>query len=98
MIDGKLLIVTSSPGSRDTIYVGYAKRSGDLLSLTQASMILRYEDVGVAGISTQPEKATRLRPVTSPGGEVLLYMGSIAGMVVACPDAWEGHLGVSRDG
>lgn len=95
-MDGKLLIATSSTGMRDTIYVGFAERQGDMLLLRQASMILRYEEVGVPGIATQPEKATRLRHVTHESGRVWIPLGNITAMVEADAQAWESHLGVSR--
>ena len=95
-LDGKLLIVTSSPGVRDTIYIGYSERHGDMLCLTRASMILRYESVGVPGIAGDPSMATKLRPVTSPDATVWLPMSSMAALVVADPQAWESHLGISR--
>lgn len=94
--DGKLLIVVSCPGERDTIYIGRAKRYADTLQLLGASMILRYEEVGPGGLTSQPDKATRVRPVTATNGEVLIPLASISNALVADPAAWEGHLGVSR--
>lgn len=96
MIENKLLIVTSAPGTRDFIYIGYATREGDMIRLERASMILRYEAVGVPGLASQPERATHLRPATGPGGEIILPLASMASMVAADPAAWESHLGVSR--
>lgn len=96
MIDGSLLIVTSSPGIRDTIYVGYAERCGEFIILSKASMIVRYVEVGVAGIASEPEKATVLRPVTALEGKVIIPISGIASMVVADPACWDSHLGVSR--
>lgn len=95
MYDGKLVIATASPGTRDFIYVGYAKRMDDRLILTQASMVLRYEEVGVPGLTSQPEKAIRLRPVTALDGTVDLPMACTL-ICLADPDAWAGHLGLSR--
>ena len=96
MLNGKFLIVTSAPGGRDTIYVGYATRHGDLLELQRASMVVHYVDVGVSGLATQPEKADRLRPATGPEGRVILPMASIVAMVEADAEAWESLVGVSR--
>ena len=96
MFEGELIICVSSTGGPDTIYVGYATRSGDWLVLTQASMITRYTEVGVPGLSTQPEHAVRLRPVTWPKGRVRVPITSITGVVDADPAAWEDHLGVLR--
>ena len=97
MLDGKLLIVTSAPGGRDTIYIGFAKATetqsyGPFLTLTQASMILRYEEVGVPGLASQPEKAVRLRPVSYGEGEVVLPFSSISAMIVADPEKWKSFL------
>lgn len=95
--NGKLVIVTSSPGVRDVIYIGYVRREGDFLCLTQSSMILWYADVGVSGISGNPKKATRLRPVTSSDGQVWIPISSISAMVEADEKSWKLWLGVSRD-
>ena len=93
--DGQLVIATASPGTRDFIYVGYAKRMDDRLILTQASMIVRYEEVGVPGLTSQPEKAVRLRPVTALEGIVDLPMASTL-ICLADPEVWAEHLGLSR--
>lgn len=95
-MDGKLLIVTSSHGARDTIYIGFAERQGDMLLLHRASMILRYEEVGVPGLSSNPTKATRLRHVTHEGGRVWLPLLGVVAMVEADSQAWESHMSVSR--
>lgn len=94
MYDGKLVIATTAPGLRDFIYIGYAKRMDDRLVLTQASMILRYEEVGVPGLTSQPEKAVRLRPVTALEGTVDLPMASTL-ICLADADAWADYLGKS---
>ena len=95
MYDGKLVIATASPGTRDFIYVGYANRMDDRLIIKQASMIVQYKEVGVPGLTSQPEKAVRLRPVTALDGTVDLPMAcTLVGL--ADPDAWAQHLGVSR--
>ena len=95
-LDGELVIVVSSPGNYDTIYVGVVEREGDMIVLRKASMIVRYEDVGVSGLAGQPEKAVSLRPVTSGNGEVWIPLSGVAAIVVADADKWAGHLGVSR--
>lgn len=92
-MDGKLVVVTISPGSYDTIYVGFAERHGDMFCLTRASMVLRYKEVGVPGIATEPDKAVRLRPSVRP---VWIPLRSVSAIVEADPEAWEAHLGVSR--
>jgi len=95
-LDGKLVIVTSSPGDRDTIYVGFCKREGDMLILSDASMVVHYKEVGVAGIAKNPEHADRLRPATGPEGRWFVPLSSVAGIVEADPEAWKEHLGKSR--
>ena len=93
--DGKLLIVTSAPGGRDTVYIGIAERHGDMILLESASMITQYKEVGVPGLAAQPEKATKLRPATGPG-RVWLPLCSVSAIVEADMKAWADHLGVSR--
>ena len=95
-LNGKLVIVTSSPGYRDSIYVGYVEREGDLLVLSKSSMILRYETVGICGVASQPEFATSIRPVTSSNGRVWVPLSSVSTLIEADEDAWKEHLGVSR--
>ena len=95
-IENKLMIITSSPGTRDTLYIGYCTRIGDLIFVEKASMIVRYEEVGVPGLSSQPEKAIRLRPVETPGAEVVIPVSSISAMVSADIEKWKSHLGISR--
>lgn len=92
--DGKLVIATCAPGTRDFIYVGIAKRMGDRLLLTGASMVLRYEEVGVPGISSQPEKAVRLRPITANNGTIDMPMESTL-IMEADAKVWEEYLGKS---
>ena len=93
-MNGELYIVTSSAGTSDSIYVGYTTRQGDMLRLESASMVLRYEEVGVPGIATQPEKAVRLRPALA--GPVYIPLTSVSAIVRADEKAWGDHLGISR--
>lgn len=95
-LDNKLLIVRSNTGGRDVIYVGNAQREGDLLHLTQASMIVSYAEVGASGLAGEPDKATRLRPATGPDGSVWIPMSSVSDIAEADAIAWVDHLGVSR--
>ena len=95
-MNGGLKIITSSPGMRDTIYVGFAYIEGMFVRIEKASMILRYENgVGIPGLATRPEDATRLRHVPE-GQSVYIPITSIAAMVGAVEEKWIGHLGVSR--
>ena len=95
-MDGKTIIVVSSPGGRDTIYVGIGRRVGDMMQINNASMIIHYNEVGVSGLSAQPEHADILRPVTGPNGVVWIPFSSIAAIVLADDALWSSHLGVSR--
>lgn len=95
-LDGKLLIVTSATSYRDTIYIGICTRFGDLLCLRRASMILRYAGVGVPGLASAPQQATRLRPATGPGGQAWIPLSSVSAIIEADFQAWEGSLGISR--
>lgn len=92
-IEGKLCIVVSNNGGPDTIYIGYVHREDDLLILTTASMIVRYEDVGQAGLSHSPQGATRLRHASE---EVALNMINVIAIIRASEMEWRGHLGISR--
>lgn len=92
-MNGKLVVVTVCPGGRDSIYVGYAERDGDMLILSRASMVIYYEEVGTTGIADQPEKAARLRPCRR---DVIVPLCNVSGIALADEEAWEDHLGVSR--
>jgi hypothetical protein len=92
----RLAIIVASPGSRDHIYVGWCEVRGNMFVLDQASMILRYESVGVTGLASEPGRATGLRPATGPKGRVTIPQHAVAAIIDADPAAWEGHLGVSR--
>jgi len=94
--NGKLIIVRACPGGKDVIYIGYAHREGDMLLLTQANNILRYTEVGVSGVASQPTYATRLRPATGPDGRVWIPLISVSDILEADPSAWTGLLRLSR--
>jgi hypothetical protein len=95
MFEGKLMIVVASPSGRDNIFVGYTKRINDMIVIEKASMIMYYEKVGILGCATQPEQATRLRPIEG-GNRVIVNLASLAYAVEADEKAWAEHLGVSR--
>lgn len=93
-LQGRFILVTATIGGRDHIYVGHAERQGDRLVLKNASNVVFYNDVGTAGITTQPEKATCLRPVTTPEGEVNLPIESCV-FAPADENAWAEYMGRS---
>lgn len=93
--NGKLMLVVSSPSGRDNIFIGYAYKQGDTIILKNASMVVRYEEVGVLGLSAMPKKAVRLRPAPTDACVIIQRM-NIAYAVEADESAWKEHLGISR--
>ncbi len=56
-LEGKLVIIVSAPSYRDTIYIGRYTRSDDFVVLRHAVNIVTYREVGVSGLTDQPEYA-----------------------------------------
>ena len=98
LLNGKLVIVTASPGTRDHIYLGFAERFGDLLLLTNAKNIMHYRDDGIPGVAGDPAKADRTKDVMGPNGEMVIPISSIASIIFADMEKWETHLRKTSNG
>jgi|AACY02.2.fsa_nt_gi hypothetical protein len=93
-INGKLVRVVSSPSYRDTIYVGRAHLSGQMLRLDDAWMVLHYQQEAAAGITAKPAAMVRIRK--SYGSE-WVPLTSIASIGEVDEKAWEKRKGMDRD-
>ena len=84
---GKLVIVNSCPGYRDTIYIGVVETIDDgWICLAKAANIVRFQSVGLAGLADKPEGATRVR--SGGSRRVWLPTSAISVIIEADPVKW----------
>lgn len=87
--EGQWVIAVASPGVRDHIYAGRVASVDDrFVRLHQATGILRYEEVGVPGLSHQPEKAVLKKRVGGKGW-VTIPQKATAYILMADNDLWQ---------
>lgn len=92
MKDGTMALVVSAPSYRDTIYVGYVYRHGDMLEIKRATMVVYYETVATAGLSGAPDMATTKRQTS--GRPVWIPLRSVAQILEVDEAKWIEHLPV----
>jgi len=80
-----LAIVVASRGGQESIYVGRVTRELDLIRVSSATMIMRYEQTSVAGLSRLPSAATRTRIAHD---SVLIPLINVVSIIECGPD-WE---------
>ena len=88
---GKCVVIVSNAGYRDTIYVGIIKDiTESWVALESAVNVLRYREVGVAGISARPDMCSVKRAPT--GAIVRVMLRSVIVINDADHDEWSDYL------
>ena len=82
--------VVSSPGTRDSIFVGFVTQEGAWLKIERAVSIQYYERGGIGSIPTHPEYSTRV-PLEGPGVAYVL-ISNVSSMLPADLSAWQQYL------
>lgn len=85
---GKWCLVVSAPSYRDTIYVGITTRHGDLLRITQARMVVHYQQSATAGLAGDPGAAVRIRSVNHGDGVVWIPLANVAQIIESDEIKW----------
>lgn len=86
-MEGKTVIIVSSPGVRDTIYCGIVEAIDHrFITLRSVVAILHYKKIGIAGCAGDPSGADSIRS----GGprRAWFYLRNIALVHEADPEAW----------
>jgi hypothetical protein len=97
MLEGLTVVAVTSPGYRDTIYVGVVRVvDSDWIVLNPAVSVLHYSKIGVAGIARDPTGADRLRGC---GRRVFVPRGPLSVLLEADAALWapvlEAHNGTA---